>query len=235
LAHNSDMTQGKPPGSSNFAVPSSTGGDLVYAALKGGLSAVPLVGGNLAEFMQVFFASPIEKRREEWMKQVAHALTHLMAKGLTVESIQSNERFNSAVFQANAIAQRTHRKEKLDALRNALINIALTQTPDETIESIFLGYIDSFTEWHIRILRFYEAPSARSRLTEINQVLEQTFPALKNRPDIYETIWTDLYQKGLVDMQSLHGPIDSSIKNKHATELGKKFLNFIADPVRDTV
>jgi hypothetical protein len=229
------MAQDKPPGSSTFAVPSSTGGDLVYAALKGGLSAVPLAGGTLAEFMQVFFASPIERRREEWMKRVAHALTHLMAKGLTAESIQSNERFNSAVFQANAIAQRTHRKEKLDALRNALIKIALTQIPDETIESIFLGYIDSFTEWHIRILRFYETPSARSRLVEINQVLEQAFPALKNRPEIYETIWTDLYQKGLVDMQSLHGPIDSSIKNKHATELGKRFLNFIADPVQDTV
>jgi hypothetical protein len=138
------------------------------------------------------------------------------------------------VLQASVIAQRTHLKEKLDALRNALINIALTQTPDETLESIFLGYIYSFTEWHIRILRFYESPKPRIRLSEVSQIIEQTYPELRGRSDIYETIWTDLYQKGLVDMHSLHGPIDSSVKNKRATELGKTFLKFIADPVNES-
>ena len=63
------------------------------------------------------------------------------------------------------------------------------------------------------------------------KVIEKAFPALRGRQDIYETIWTDLYQKGLVDMQSMHGPIDSGLKNKHATALGKKFLQFISEPV----
>jgi hypothetical protein len=228
------MSQEKPTiVGSSFAVPSLSAGDLGYASLKGLASAVPWAGGALAEFMQVFFASPIEKRREEWMKQVAHALNYLMGKGLTVDSIQSNERFNSAVFQANAIAQRTHRREKLDALRNALINIAIGQSPDEALESIFLSYIDNFTEWHIRILHLYAAPNPRQALTEVNQVIEQAFPDLKGRPEIYDTVWKDLLQKGLVDMQSLHGPITNttSVSNRHATVLGKMFLKFIAEPV----
>jgi hypothetical protein len=228
------MTSDKPLTiGAHLSVPSLTGSDLAYAAFKGALSDVPLAGGVLAEFMQVFFASPIEKRREDWMKEVARALTYLLAKGLTIESIQSNERFNSAVFQANAIAQRTHRREKLDALRNALINIATGQSPDEVLESIFLSYIDSFTEWHIRILRLYEAPDIRGAITEVHQVVEKAYPELTGREEIYETVWNDLLQKGLVDMQSLHGPINdvSSVSNRRATKLGKMFLKFIADPV----
>jgi len=222
------LTVGSP-----FTVPSLTGDDLGYAALKGALSAVPLAGGVLAEFMQAFFASPIDRRREEWMKHVAAALTFLTTKGLTVESLQSNERFISAVFQANSIAQRTHVKGKLDALRNALMNIAIGQSPDEALESIFLGYIDSFTEWHIRILHLYEAPNARGAITEVHQVVEKAYPELQDRAEIYDTVWKDLLQKGLVDMQSLHGPINdvSSISNRHATKLGNMFLKFIAAPV----
>jgi hypothetical protein len=212
-----------------LGVPELTDADWALAAATALISAIPFGGHMANEFMRLV-GTPIERRRNQWMETMATIVRRLEAESLTAESLQANDRFISAVLQASVIAQRTHLKEKLDALRNALINIALTQTADETLESIFLGYIDSFTEWHIQILRFYEAPNTRSRLTEINQVLEKAFPALKGRPDIYETIWTDLYQKGLVDMQSMHGPIDSSLKNKHATDLGKKFLKFIAYP-----
>jgi hypothetical protein len=131
---------------------------MAHAIVKAALSAVPGAGGPLAEMMQLFFGPPIEKRREDWMKRIAAALTTVMAKGLTVDSLQNDERFISAVMQASSVAQRTHKQEKLDALRNALVNIALAQMPDETLESIFLGYIDGFTEWHIRVLRVYQGP-----------------------------------------------------------------------------
>ena len=127
----------------NFTVPTMTSADTGYAVLKIALSAVPGAGGPLGEMVELFFAPPIEQRREAWMKQVAHALNHLAGAGFTIDSLQTNDRFISAVLQASIIARRTHLKEKLDALRNAVISIAVTQTPDETLESILLGYIDS--------------------------------------------------------------------------------------------
>jgi hypothetical protein len=158
---------------------------------------------------------------------------HLIVNGFTIESLQANERFISAVQQATLIALRAHVKEKLDALRNALLNIATGRSPDETLESIFLGYIDGFTEWHFRILRLYEAPNVRGAITEVYQLVEKAYPELTGREELYDTVWRDLLQKGLVDERSLHGPINDvgSILNRQATKLGKMFLKFIADPV----
>src|ERR1700728_4144429 len=138
-------------------------------------------GGHIANEFIRLIGSPIERRRNEWMENMAAMVRRLEAESLTIESLQANDRFISAVLQASTIAQRTHRKEKLDALRNALMNIALTETPDETLESIFLGYIDSFTEWHARILSVYEAPPTRSALMEVHQVIEEIYPELRGR------------------------------------------------------
>lgn len=223
----------RPGGENELDVPELTDADWALAAMTALISAIPLGGHMANEFMRLV-GTPIERRRNEWMESMAAIVRRLEAESLTIESLQANDRFISAVLQASVIAQRTHLREKLDALRNALMNIALSRTPDETLESIFLGYIDSFTEWHIRILRFYESPSAQSRLIDISHVIERTFPDLKGRPEIYETIWTDLYQKGLVDMQSLRGPIDGTA-NKLATALGKKLLKFMGDPAGGSV
>lgn len=166
----------RPGGEDDLAVPELTDADWALAAMTALISATPLGGHMANEFMRLL-GSPIERRRNEWMENIAAIVRRLEAECLTIESLQTNDRFISAVLQASVIAQRTHLREKLDALRNGLINIALTQTPDETIESIFLGYIDSFTDWHIRILRFYELPKPRIRLSEVSQVLEQTYPS----------------------------------------------------------
>jgi hypothetical protein len=228
------MTQDKPPTvTSSFAVPSSAGADLLYTAFKGSLSAVPVVGGTLAEFMQAFFASPIEKRRDAWMKEVAHALNHLIANGLTRDSLQANERFISAVQQASMIAQRTHVKEKLDALRNALLNIATNRSPDEALESIFLNMIDSFNEWHIRILHLFQSPSVPGDATELCHVLEHRYPELKGRARVYDVVWRDLSSRELVNVLSLHGSLQGtgiSLLHKRTTELGDLFLQFVAAP-----
>lgn len=61
-------------------------------------------------------------------------------------------------LQASHAAIRTHQEEKLKALRNAVLNIAIGRTPDEDEQAVFLWYIDSLTTWHLRILKFLENP-----------------------------------------------------------------------------
>jgi hypothetical protein len=218
---------------SHFVVPTMTGTDAGYSLLKAALSAVPGAGGPLAEMMQLFFSPPIEKRHKAWMNDVAHALNYLISHGFTVESLQTNERFITAVQHATLIAQRTHVEEKRDALRNALLNIATGRSPDEALESIFLNMIDTFNEWHIRILRLFQSPSVPGDATELRHVLEHGYPELKGRARVYDVVWRDLTSRELVNMLSLHGSLqgtDLSLYQKRTTELGDLFLQFIAAP-----
>src|SRR5258707_556352 len=67
--------------------------------------------------------------------------------------------FVTTALQATQIAVRTRQEEKLNALRNALVNSALAGAPDETIQQIFLNHVDSPTAWRLRVLAFLCDPS----------------------------------------------------------------------------
>jgi hypothetical protein len=220
------------PGEDDLAVPELTDADWALAAVNALISAVPL-GGHLAnEFMRLV-GTPIERRRNEWMESIASLVRRLEAESLTIESLQANDHFISAVLQASAIAQRTHLKEKLDALRSALLNIALRQAPDEALHSVFLNYVDGFTEWHLRLLRFFQStPDARSDFNA-DEVLLQVHPELKDRQELVMAVIGDLTSMGLIDMGHMGGSsriVGRMLAPKHTTELGDHLLKFISEP-----
>lgn len=218
-------------GDTKYEVPQPTGQDMALAAFTAALSALPVAGGAIREVMQLL-ESPVERRRNEWMESVAAALRRLEANGITIESLKSNEQFVSAVLQATVIAQRTHHKEKLDALRNALMNIATAQAPDEALQSIFLNHVDAFTDWHIKILRLFQAPTAHGGMTELYEILEHAYPQLQGRREVYDAVWSDLATRELVNVRFLHGKMgtESNLVAKRTTSLGDLFLGFISEP-----
>ena len=71
------------------------------------------------------------------------------------ENLRDNEQFVSAMIQATQSAAKTHRKEKLEALRNAVVNIALGHKQIEDLQAIFLKHVDSFTPVHLELFRFF--------------------------------------------------------------------------------
>jgi hypothetical protein len=226
------MNHNSPPLANNDAVPKVSGDDVAYALVKAAISVVPLAGSPINEMLQLL-GSPVEKRRDEWMGRISAAIRKLESNGLTIESLKSNEQFVSSVLQATFIAQRTHQQEKLEALRNALVNIATNSAPDEALQSIFLGYVEAFTEWHIRILRLFQAPTATGDMAELREVLEHRYPELRGRSDLYNAVWRDLVLRELVNMQFLHGSLrgtGGSLIDKRTTPLGDLFLKFIAEP-----
>ena len=225
----------KKPLTSDFTVlhvPKLSASDVGYAVLAAGLSAIPVVGGPVTELMQLV-GPPIERRRTTWMEGVTAELHRLASAGIDIEGLQSNDQFISAVMQATVIAQRTHRQEKLNALRNALLNIATGQAPDEALQSIFLNFVDVFTDWHIKLLRLAQHPTATGEMTELHQVLEHTYPQLKGHREVYDAVWSDLSSKALVSLQSVHGELSShqTLVDKWTTPLGDLFLKFIAAPI----
>jgi hypothetical protein len=215
-----------------FTVPRSSKGDVVHAIVKAGLSAVPMVGGPAVELFQYIVQPPLDKRRAAWMADVGEKLQELEAKGLDLAKLQENDQFISAVMQASQAALRTHKTQKLAALRNAILNIAWGQAPDDTIQHLLLSFVDEFSEMHLRILKVFSAPEPPPGMSTggLGNVLEHNIPELRGRRELYDQLWKDLYNRGLVNTGGLHMTLSGrGLAQRCTTGLGEALLQLIAE------
>lgn len=206
-------------------------GDLAHAAFKAGLSAIPAIGGPAVELFQFLVQPPLERRRVEWMQEVGERLMAIEAKGVDVEALQRDERFVSVMMQASIAAMRTHQREKIRALQNAVLNIAGGQGPDETLQHLLLTFIDGMTELHLRILTFARSPNPPGNIGSagLGHVLEQKIPELQGQRVLYDQLWRDLHTRGLVNLESLHVMMTSDgLSQRRTTELGEALLTLIS-------
>ena len=215
-------------------VPKRTKGDVAHALTKTGFSAIPVLGGPAAELFQNVIQPPLEKRRAEWMTQVGEKLQELEDKGFKLEELQQNKEFVSAVMHASQIALRSHQAAKLDALRNAILNVAIGQAPEEALQNVFLNLVDSFTELHFRILKVFQVPSHPPKMSmgSLSLVLEHNIPELRGKRELYDQLWKDLYSRGLVNTDGLHVTMTGSgLAEKRTSGIGDALLKFIQEPV----
>ena len=211
-------------------VPKRSAGDVAHAITKAGLSIVPVVGGPAVELFQYVIQAPLEKRREEWMARIGEGISKLVSEGPNLEALRDNEQFVSVVMQATQIAVRTHQQEKLEMLRNAVLNVATGKSTDESLQTMFLNFVDVFTEWHVRMLRFAQAPPGNrdAMMGGLSHVLEGAFPELRGQREFYDSVWHDLFQRGLINTDSLHVTMTGAgLVAKRTTGHGDKFLAFI--------
>ena len=214
--------------------PKRTKGDVAHAITKAGLSAIPVIGGPAAELFQNVIQPALEKRRAEWMVQVGEKLRELEENGLNIEELKENDEFVSAVMHASQIALRTHQNKKLEALRNAILNVAKGQAPEEALQNVFLNLIDSFTELHFRILKLFQNPVPPQNMSMggLSNVLEHNIPELGGQRELYDQLWKDLYSRGLVNTEGLHVTMTGhGLGQKCTTGIGDAFLKFIEEPV----
>lgn len=213
-------------------VPRPSKGDALHTLAKAGISMIPIAGGPAVELFQSLVQPPLEKRRNAWMDEVGEKLQELEEKGLDISTLQSNEQFITAVMQASAAAVRTHQQAKLDALRNAIVNIALGATPDETFQHLLLGFIDQLTEMHFRLLAFAKAPAPPAGLSMagLSTVLEDNIPSLRGQNTLYNQLWKDLYSRGLVNTESLNGTMSANgLSQSRLSPIGITLINLITE------
>lgn len=213
-------------------VPRKSKGDIAHVVAKAGISAIPFVGGPAAELFQYVIQPLLEKRREEWMTEVGDKLKSLESDGVKLEDLQNDPQFITAVMHASQIALRSHQTAKLVALRNAVANVARREAPEETMQHLFLDFIDSLTESHLRILKVFDGPSPPpgTSMGGLSYVLEHNIPELRGRRELYDQLWRGLYSMGLVNTESLHGTMSGSgLAQKRTTNLGVEFLKFISE------
>jgi hypothetical protein len=225
-----------------YLPPEPDKGDAVYAAGRALLSVIPVAGGAAVELFQFIITPPIEKRRNEWMKEIGEAVQNLkQSKGIDIEQLKSNDVFVDTLLQASQIALRNSQQDKINALKNAVINSALPQPIEQTLQQMFLDWIDTFTVWHIRVLGLFHNPQqwatdnnkplpTNISMGGLDTILGYAFPELAQDRALYDQIWKDLYQKGLLNTDSLHVTMSwSGLIARRTSELGEKFLMYISE------
>ena len=194
-------------------------------------SAVPGLGGPASQLVSMVLALPLERRRAVWLNDIAESLAKLeqMVEEFTVEALVDDEEFVTAMTSATLIALRNHDAEKLAALRNAVVNVALKRDPDAELQSIFLTFVDNLTALHIQLLAlFRDKPDAKARPSDHIPVAEdhvrEILPQLP--PNTYDFLCLDLENRKLVadSREFVAGAIPGRL-----TPLGHKFLDFISE------
>lgn len=213
--------------------PKRSKGDVAHTAVKAVLSAVPYVGGTAAELFQFVVQPPLERRRDEWMRSVGDKLQELEQQGLNVEALGQSDEFITATLHALSLALRTHHQEKLDALRNAVLNVAVGQAPEDALQHMFFQWIESMSPLHLRLLKFFQAPprDASISMGAMANVLERNLPELRGKRYVYDQVWKDLFASGLANTENLHVMMSGNgLSEKRTSELGDAFLTFISAP-----
>jgi hypothetical protein len=224
-------------------------GDYLHTSIKAVASMVPCLGGPVAEFFSLVISAPLEKRRDEWLIRIYNGLKNLesIVDGFKIEKLRDNEQFISTLLYATTIAMRTHREEKLEALKNTVLNSTLSQSIDDNIHLIFLNLIDRFTPLHLMMLDFFKDPrkfgeNRGIRYTNwniggISSIIDEAFPELKGKDKFYEQIVMDLSTCGLI--QHIENPnkflnttmTSPGMFGSRITEMGKNFLNYVSSPI----
>jgi len=237
------------------SLPQKMSGDYVHATVKAVLSAIPVGGGLVTELLELIIQPPLCKRRDVWLAGVHERLKALEAqRGLNLVSLSQNESFVSAVLQAIPAALRTHQEEKLEALRNAVLNVAVGSCVDDNEVTYFMRLVDELTALHIRVLTYLsnadvvlkEAASKHPNglLSRGNHRLVPVvfvFPDYVGREGLYDQVCDDLMQRGLTEGNDLgvrsepntsHEPHADYIGGPSAqlSKLGCSFLSFLKEP-----
>jgi hypothetical protein len=224
--------------SNKYEPPKPSKQDNRLMAIRDGLSPIPYG----AEIFARVVTPPLERRLEKWREDVGEALRNLEEnQGVSLEELQSDEGFIDTVLQATEVAIRTSQQEKREALRNAILNAALPNPPEQSLQQMFLSFIDTFTVWHIRLLKLFHnvrrwAEENGHRFPEmragsLSNILESAYPELGNQRELYDQIWRDLHQRGLVGTESLHTTMGAQgLIAKQTLKLGSQFLRFIEEP-----
>lgn len=223
----------------NDNINKNTVGDLTHSIVKGGFGTIPIIGSLASEIFGLIVTPPLEKRRVEWMNEVADKLKELESnQKINFNELAENDQFIDIVLQATTFALKTSERKKIDCFRNAILNTATGESPDKIKSQIFLNQLDKFTVWHIIVLAFIDSPRnwfKKNGKTPPNYIsgsiytlIIEAFPDLRNQDELLDIIWDDLKLTGFHKTGSLKTMMTGDgVLSDRTTTFGKEFLNFI--------
>ena len=224
--------------------PKPTTGDNALLLVKAVSSLFQISGA--VELFERFVIPPYQKRSQKWMEEVTEALRKIEKEhGILLETLQNDERFITVMLQASTIAVRSHQREKINALKNVVMNSALSSNIGEDLELIFVRFIDELTPTHLYLLKFFvdnedeikplkSYPEVYRLLAskDIKSIPQDEFKMLLGDLVTRGLIWIspdiddfeDIYQASVVLLEETRDDLPRLI----VTDVAKKFLKFIS-------
>ena len=217
---------------------------IVTGILNGAVASVPLPGiAVAAELLSIILTPPVSRRQDNWMVSIAVKLVELQNKvdSFRIDDLSANEAFVTVLLQATQSALRNHQEERLEALRNAVLNSALPSAPEDDLQLIFLNLVDVLTPWHLRMLKLFDNPvrwmeengrpfPKNIEMGGVQQVIEHALPELNRMSDLVVKIKQDLSTQGLAEIPS--GMMTKSgLLDSRTTNLGRQFIQFVSTPI----
>lgn len=140
--------------------PDPTAFDHALTAAKLGTLGFPFLGAGVT-LIDLLTAPMRGRRMNNWCEEFRVSFNELSQKvaGLTPDRLATDDAFFSAFAQATQSAIKTHQKEKLDALRNAVLNVVLGKESNPSRQQQFLSLVDRFSETHLMVLKFLNDPA----------------------------------------------------------------------------
>lgn len=229
-----------------------TKGEVANTITKAVLSAIPYAGGPLAELLTLVWEPAAKKRRDAWLVGIAENLKSLEDKveGFKIENLVENELFVTATMEATRAAISTHQQEKLDALRNIVLNTAIGTDLDEDFQLILIALVERMTASQLKVLQII---ASGERGISINKLIEERIstpgavteaiadrikglnPNEGNAASLIVVI-EDLSRQDLIRLSSepsSHYDEAFMYMNEHRAEvtaLGYQLLGFISEP-----
>lgn len=212
--------------------------DTLVDSFKVVASAVPVFGAPVIELMNMLVTPKLQLRRDAWFQELGERVKKLEEEGkINYEDLQKDDVFIDISMKATEVALKTHQAEKLNALRNALINTSLNYPSiDISLKQIFINYIDVFTVWHIKLLELFNNPKKYEQqfqnisMGSLTQIIEGVYPELKGKSEFYRSICKDLYSKDLINTESVSTTMTSQgLLARRVTGMGYQFLQFIEE------
>lgn len=207
-------------------------------------------GGSVYELFIAIVKPLHEQRREEWVREVTLRLHKLeQEERVNLKELAENEEFNTIITKATVLAQQTHQQEKIEALRNVVVNSAekLSENVMDFEEvDFFLSIVSSINPIQIWLLKFAMDPGKIAHekgiiLTPLNKVAVQkpgielkrylfaVLPDLQKKEALIEYSWNELTRFGFVKNISFESlALHADVGQSAITDEGKSFLAFIS-------
>ena len=199
-------------------------GDRIHRIIRTILGASPFLSGTAVEMFNALVIPPIEKRKAAWVQEVGKSLNDLLEKNVvTFEELENNEQLFDVLINASQAALKTHRKEKLKALRNAVLNTAINPCSNEDELEHFLLLIDYLSPIHLKIMNFFSGIYAGPKSGK--ELLPKHFGDWKERKDFYTQTWNDLIARGLI----IETPNKGFGFQISCSLVAHRFLDFVKD------
>lgn len=203
-------------------------------------------GGTAAYELVTTLVVPLhEKKKWEFINDMAIRLKRLEDQGhIDFEELAQNEEFNTIITKAILLAQQNHQKEKLEALRNIVINSAIKIT-DKDLEydsiEFYVRLINTLSTSHIKILKaLHDENDFRVAIDKIGSsysmvnfghLLKTLIPSFNVQDKFLQLAVRELFNYGLTNKESTTQSIGKDDKlDEIRTEIGLSFIEYITSP-----